>query len=117
MRTLRTANVDGRRTGYPDGMTESEWNDHIAGRPPAGYDAGPSRPRDVAFPVLRAATDYREQVYGGDRAVWPQRGRYRELHVRLLDGMDFWALIEAARRCANEADAEIIEAAFKPRGE
>ena len=117
MRTLRTANVDGRRTGYPDGMTESEWNDHIAGRPPAGYCAGRVRPRNVAFPVFQAAVDFREQVYGCDRSVWPQRGRYRELHVQLLDNFDFWTLIEAARRCANEADAEIIEAAFKPRGE
>ena len=117
MRTLSNARVDGRRTGYPDNMTESEWTDYCAMRPPAGYDGGQPRPRNVAFPVFQAAVDFREQVYGGDRSVWPQRGRYRELHVRLLDDFDFATLIEAARRCASEADAGIIEAAFKPRGD
>jgi hypothetical protein len=115
--TMTTRRIDGITFGYPDGMTESQWTNYVAGRGrhPEPYNW---RPRYIASPVYAAAVKVREEIHGRDPEGWPQRDRFRELHVQLLEGVfGFATLVEAARRCASEADAQIIEAAFQPREE
>ena len=114
-----TRNVDGRTTGYPDNMTDSEWTSHLAGWGPNLVRlATQPRQDNPGYPVYAAAVEVRERIYGPDRDGWPlQIHRPHPADVHELAPVPFATLIAAAAEAADPADAAILHAAFCIRPE